>query len=852
MLGRVLSTSFLIWASSALAPPAIADPPHALFPGRLYDTGHAAFSIAVADFDHDGDTDCVIGTHVARVMWGAGPAGFSGSVDLTVPGLLDDVEAGDVDGDGNPDVAALRGDTLLTFLGDGLGGFSSPSTSLGSSWGEDLVLADLDNDGALDAVVATAGGLDLWMNDGQGSLSLSAVNAPSARSVVPADLDGDGDLDLAAAGSDLAVRSFCNDGTGGVTLAQTISVPASPVWVTASDVDGDGQLDVVASLVSPFGSFAQVLRGTGSCQLSPDPVMAIPGLTSRHQCGDLDGDGAIDLVTADGISTYVYVSLGKGDGSFDPVVPYTCGKSPTDLAIEDLDLDSRPDVLVGSLNGPNALCALWGDGAGGFDTITIPLDGFSVATERPNDIAVGDVNGDGRGDVVTVEYANFIGSHTLTVTPSLPSGDLGTPVHTPLNSSNPTCVALADLDADGFLDAVVGHGAIHVLFSDATGALGPPVGTFTGKNHTIARTGDVTGDGIDDVVFLNVFDSFTTLAGTGAETIGPLSHVDTGFSAWVLCADDFTGDGVADVVTGAGSLGGTGSKLYVHVNDGSGAFLPFIPIPGNDGLRDLRSADLDYDGSPELVSAYGNQYDAIEVRKSFGGGLFGPPSSYPAGLTPGRLALGDFDGDGAIDAATLQSPSLASIAVLRGDGASGFLAPESYAVGLDSVALAAGDVTGDCLPDLVVANHAAETVTFLPSFEDFQGALDAYGPGTAGSGGFVPALAGTGCPKAGASVGLALVDGVGGAAALMLIGTSGAAATPALGGTVLVAPPWLAIPLLTSGAVGAPGAGGFSLDAALPNDTPLFGLSVNLQVLIADPAAPSGVSMSNGVEVRIG
>jgi hypothetical protein len=130
------------------------------------------------------------------------------------------------------------------------------------------------------------------------------------------------------------------------------------------------------------------------------------------------------------------------------------------------------------------------------------------------------------------------------------------------------------------------------------------------------------------------------------------------------------------------------------------------------------------------------------------------------------------------------------------------------------------------------------------------GAVAGYGAGLAGSGGFVPALTATGCPDAGAVLTLHIGSALGGAPALLLIGTS-PAALPKWGGTVLVSAA-VVVPLALSGPAGAAGAGAASLPAAVPNDPAIDGLAADLQVLVADAGAPAGVTLSAGLQLVLG
>jgi hypothetical protein len=125
-----------------------------------------------------------------------------------------------------------------------------------------------------------------------------------------------------------------------------------------------------------------------------------------------------------------------------------------------------------------------------------------------------------------------------------------------------------------------------------------------------------------------------------------------------------------------------------------------------------------------------------------------------------------------------------------------------------------------------------------------------YGQGTPGAGGLTPQLRGIFSPCLGASVALDIRDVVGGATGFILWGLA-PGSLPGLGGTLLVGltPPFGFLQIKHPGAPGVPGAGNLRLALSIGDDPSLVGLSVYLQDLAIDAAAPGGVSMSNGLQV---
>lgn len=133
----------------------------------------------------------------------------------------------------------------------------------------------------------------------------------------------------------------------------------------------------------------------------------------------------------------------------------------------------------------------------------------------------------------------------------------------------------------------------------------------------------------------------------------------------------------------------------------------------------------------------------------------------------------------------------------------------------------------------------------------FDGGFATYGSGTAGTGGFVPAIALSGSPGFGDDVTLTISNGRGSAPGLLLLGYA-RGSLPFAGGQLLVAAPWTTFPLTLGGTPGVGGAGTLSITDTLPDDPALVGVIVDLQVLLADPAAVKKLALSNGAELTIG
>src|SRR5579864_6198422 len=178
----------------------------------------------------------------------------------------------------------------------------------------------------------------------------------------------------------------------------------SPLSVVAADVNGDGKLDVIVA--NSVSGTVGVLLGNGDGTFLPVVLYSSGGLRAESiVAADLNGDGKLDLVVASCVpsgsncgSGLVGVLLGNGDGTFQPAVTYSTGPfSATAVAVADLNGDGKPDLIAINTVSTFGLGVLLGNGDGTFQpVVTTNFNGTASS------IATADVNGDGKMDVVMV------------------------------------------------------------------------------------------------------------------------------------------------------------------------------------------------------------------------------------------------------------------------------------------------------------------------------------------------------------------------------------------------------------------------------------------------------------------
>jgi hypothetical protein len=337
-------------------------------------------------------------------------------------------------------VGDLCGSEVAVLLGNGDGTFQPAVTySTGADGAYSVAVGDVNGDHVPDLVVAelyqnqgadSPGAVSVLLGNGDGTFQPAVVYSSGgyyAYSVAMGDLNGDGKLDLAVAN---AGENLKGTGSVGVLLGNGDGTFQPPVVydsggygadsVAIGDVNGDGTPDlVVANLYQSGGanSSAGVLLGNGDGTFQPAVTYDSGGSFGFSVAvGDLRGKGTLDVVVADecegnngGCPTQnaIGVLLGNGDGTFQSAVNYpSVGWGYDAVAIGDVNGDGIPDlVVVGECQrvGPYFSClgtgrvnVMLGNGDGTFQA---PVT-YSSGAPGAWSVAVEDVNGDGRPDLV--------------------------------------------------------------------------------------------------------------------------------------------------------------------------------------------------------------------------------------------------------------------------------------------------------------------------------------------------------------------------------------------------------------------------------------------------------------------
>ncbi|RZL07162.1 MAG: VCBS repeat-containing protein, partial [Hymenobacter sp.] len=399
-----------------------------------------------------------------------------------------------------PRLGLLGGSLLLgsTALGQTFSPLASyPAASGGAP--QAVTTGDFNNDGRRDVALANYSGhsVSVLLGQSNGTLGTATTYSSGAsgypQGVAAADLNGDGRADLVVANSNtntLGVLLAQANGTFGAVTTYAAGTYTSRVAI--GDVNGDGRPDLVAT--GTRSNNLLVLLGTGTGSFNAAVGYPTGNGAADVALADINGDGRLDAVVANSDANTVSVLLGQANGTLGSITNYSAGYTPYRVGLADIDADGRLDLVVLALNGNSqGVWVLRGLAGGTFAAATTAAFGPDGSAQ---DLALGDVNLDGRSDAIVAKgYGNLIEVYL-----GQANGSLGT--YNAINTgsgTSPSGVKVADANGDGKLDIITANynnNTAGVLLN-TTVVLTPPAVTSASRcgagTVTLQASGAVTG-----------------------------------------------------------------------------------------------------------------------------------------------------------------------------------------------------------------------------------------------------------------------------------------------------------------------------------------------------------------------
>jgi subtilase family serine protease len=506
--------------------------------------------------------------------------------------------------------------------------------------------------------------------------------------------------------------------TSGTAVTLTATVLAGSTPVTQGRVSFCDASAVACADIHLLGTAQLTSAGTATLKFIPAiGSHSYKAIFAGTVTAAVSSSGASALTVTGKYPSTTTIGQSGNPGNYTLAATVAGGGPPTTGQVSFLDTSSGNSALGTAPLTAGASALNWSNSQ-------------SVATTAfPEDVAVGDFNGDGIPDLAIAT------SNDCTVSVFLGKGDGTFTAGAKLNvGCYPSALAVGDFNGDGKADLAVaaegtvppGQTGVHFVPGTVTILLGNGDGTFTPIAAKPATSfgpreiavGDFNGDGKADLA-IAPFDpdgitfKVTILLGNGDGTFTAAASPETPTGIKSIVIGDFNGDGKPDLAVGSEYV----SFVSIFLGNGDGTFTaaphpnltcaPFSVVTGDfngDGKLDLAMADA--------------AANTLRILLGNGDGTFTlAPGNLPTGVLPYALAAGDFNGDGKADLAVVSVASNNST-VFTGNGDGTFVQESaSPATGIFPGAIAAADFTGDGTAGLAILNTGSFTATiWLPQF----------------------------------------------------------------------------------------------------------------------------------------
>jgi uncharacterized repeat protein (TIGR01451 family) len=713
-------------------------------PGQTLSIGGVyANGVAAADFNVDGNADVLVESYSSiEVLLGNGGGGFAAPLSQNVGYNGYGPIIADFYGDGKPGVAfsyyncsysngADHGCVTL-LRGNGDGTFGAPASYLSAnSEGGGVAVGDFNGDGKVDLVLSDTpttgytvllGGavpdLTISVSHGTGltegqqgaEYTITVTNAGDFSTVAP--VGAVATLPIGFTAASLSGTGWtCTLSTLACTRADSLAAGASyPAIILKFNIAGS----LTGNVTSTFTVGGGGETNTSNDSASDTTFLRYPTVTALVSSANPSVMGqAVTLsatVTAGATGRVDFYAGTAPLGS----APIASGQSVFATTQLPSGVSSLQAFYPGDSNyGPSASTTYSQTVTPVTDTGAKPYTSYPVGS-NPSWIVAGDLNGDGKTDLVTANYGGSGGS--ISVLLGKGDGTFRAAVTYPIatNGDSALAVVIGDFNNDGKPDvAVVTNGGIFLFPGNGDGTFGAPQPVVLSNSY--AYTGlvaaDFNGDGNLDLVTINA-GAVVLLAGNGDGTFQPgVTLTPSGSSYQTVLTADMNGDGKPDLLAFTDY---NSSSVNVLLGNGDGTFQTAIAtnVP-NGGVTSFAVGDFNGDGKMDLVAVY---WPSASVFLGNGDGTFKAPIQSSMGPAAGSFTIaGDFNGDGKLDIAYAGYYTGAiTIAFGNGDGTLQLgptLPTDAYN---NTVAL--GEFNGDGIPDFAVANSGASTV------DVFQGA----------------------------------------------------------------------------------------------------------------------------------
>lgn len=715
-------------------------------------TGDGPQRVFISDLDGDGKPDLIVAHAKAGVVSIFQNISTNGSltadsfgphIDLFV-GLAANgsdpysITIADLDGDGKLDVITLNADNNLVSIFKNIGASSTITTNSfgaridlpGGNAMRGVASQDLNGDGKPEIIVGNQndGNISIYENDSTiGNIEFAPrVNFPSgsgATTIAIGDVNGDGSPDVAVANYfDGTVSIFQNLGffeiitTNSFAAAVNFTGLVTPFGLAFGDLDGDGKLDMVVGGADGSSEIAIYRNTVSSANISLNSfaspkTFAVPGLVNLVALGDLDGDGKLDIAIvtqgSDALSIFKNISAPGSftSNSLAPRVDFPTGSNPNGVFIGDLDGDGRPDIVFGNF---------YDDTVSIFQNL-IQLSGVPVIVSQPTNQTI-TAGSDTLFSVTAVGAAPLFYQWYFNQTNAVFGATNSTLTLTNVQLSDS---GLFSVIVSNSIDSATSTNAILTVTPSLTNV--PIILSFNPASAIAGTTLTIIG--------LN----FSGITSNNVVYFGAVQAAVTSSSPTNLIVSVPTGATYAPITVTVGGLTAFSRMPFVPIFSGIGpvansSFAPRVDLNTPSGPLRVMVADLNRDGKPDLIVAnstagYVSIFQNINTNGSISADSFslhvdlfvGLPTS---GAIPYTLTVADLDGDGRLDIIAINAANN-TVSIFRNISSPDAITTNSFATRVDLSGgnamrgVAVQDLDGDGRPEIITGNQSDGNISIF-------------------------------------------------------------------------------------------------------------------------------------------
>jgi len=455
---------------------------------------------------------------------------------------------------------------------------------------------------------------------------------------------------------------------------------------------------------------------------------------------DLNGDGKKDIVvtniSASSVSIFLNTTTtGASAPTFSAKTDLTTGSTPRGLALADLNGDGKIDIVVGNTAGPGTVSVLFNNTSAGASTPSFSAKTDFTSGSTTFSVAISDINGDGKPDIVTANQNPGTVSVLLnTTTPGSATPSFAAKTDFAAVGDD-RMVTSADINGDGKPDIIVPNytaGTVSVLLN--TTATGAATASFSAKTDFPTAIGaysiavcDLNGDGMPDMAIMNQASLSVYLNTTNPGASTPTFSAKTSFSntgsSIGITAGDLNNDGKPDIVIANYN---SVSSMSVFINETEpGASTPVFYTRTDFGSASQFTlpaiCDFNGDGNPDIVIPNLSSSILSIFMSTISSGAdtvnFSAKTDFVTGVGPSYVSIADVNGDGQPDFASANFGS-GTVSVFLNTTTPGASVP-TYSAKTDFTAVAGigtvffKDLNGDRKPDIITANRNSTSISVL-------------------------------------------------------------------------------------------------------------------------------------------